>query len=107
MVCPLEERIQPSVESWLQGFRDADLVITDSFHACVFSIIFNKPFFVVGNKERGLARIQSLLAMFGLEDRFVSADSKTNASAPIDWDAVNAHRRELMTEAMNFLKLIQ
>ena len=101
---PLEERIQPSVESWLQGFRDADLVITDSFHACVFSIIFNKPFFVVGNQERGLARIHSLLAMFGLEDRLVSADSSVNPSAPINWETVNSHRQELETEAMKFLK---
>ena len=26
----LEERIQPSVEQWLQGFSDAELVVTDS-----------------------------------------------------------------------------
>ncbi len=104
---PLEERIQPSVESWLQSFRDADMVITDSFHACAFSIIFNKPFYVLGNKERGLARIHSLLSMFNLEDRIVSADCKMNLSAPIDWDAVNARRQELIADAMNFLKTLQ
>lgn len=37
---PLNQRIKPSVEAWLRGFYDADFVITDSFHACVFSIIF-------------------------------------------------------------------
>lgn len=36
---PLNQRIKPSVEAWLRGFYDADFVITDSFHACVFSII--------------------------------------------------------------------
>lgn len=35
---PLEERIQQPVEKWLRAFYDADFVITDSFHACVFSI---------------------------------------------------------------------
>ena len=35
------EFIQPPVEQWLAGFRDARLIITDSFHACVFSILFN------------------------------------------------------------------
>ena len=64
---PLAERIQPPVEQWLRGFMDAELVVTDSFHACVFSILFHKPFIVVGNKERGLARVESLLKMFGLE----------------------------------------
>ena len=65
---PLAERIQPPVEQWLRGFMDAELVVTDSFHACVFSILFHKPFVVVGNKERGLARVKSLLKMFGLEN---------------------------------------
>lgn len=36
---PLNQRIKPSVETWLRGFYGADFVITDSFHACVFSII--------------------------------------------------------------------
>ena len=56
---PLNERIKPSVEIWLRGFYDAEFVITDSFHACVFSILFKKQFVVVGNKERGLSRIES------------------------------------------------
>ena len=39
---------------------DAELVVTDSFHACVFAIIFGKPYIAVGNKERGMARFASL-----------------------------------------------
>lgn len=65
---PIEQRIMPSIEKWLQGFNDAKLVVTDSFHACVFSIIFNKPFIVLGNHERGNARFDSLLKLFDLQD---------------------------------------
>lgn len=68
---PLDERIQPPLEQWIRGFYDAKLVVTDSFHACVFSILFNKPFIVIANEVRGLARIQSLLKMFELEDRLI------------------------------------
>ena len=68
---PLVDKIQPTVESWLRGFYDAELVVTDSFHACVFSIIFNKPFVVFGNEKRGQTRIESLLKQFGLENRIV------------------------------------
>lgn len=68
---PLEERIQPPVEQWLRGFYDAEFVVTDSFHACVFSILFNKPFVVIGNKERGMARFSSLLRLFNLESRMI------------------------------------
>lgn len=69
---PSEERIQPPVEAWLRGFYDAEFIVTDSFHACVFSIIFKKPFIAIGNKKRGMARFESLLKMFGLEDRLIS-----------------------------------
>lgn len=61
-----------SVEQWLAGFRDADFIVTDSFHACVFSIIFNKPFIVISNSTRGTARIDSLLEMFGLSQHKIT-----------------------------------
>lgn len=70
---PLEERVQESVESWLRGFYDAKIVITDSFHACAFSMIFNKPFAVIGNKDRGMSRFDSLLKIFNQEFRLVSS----------------------------------
>lgn len=61
------------METWLRGFADSEFVVTDSFHACVFSIIFHKQFVVIGNKARGLSRIQSLLKKMGLEDRLLSS----------------------------------
>lgn len=64
---PIEQRIQPPVEQWLRSFLDAEYVVTDSFHATVFAILMNKPLLVLGNPERGLTRIQSLLEGFGLE----------------------------------------
>ena len=86
---PLAERIQPPVEQWLRGFMDAELVVTDSFHACVFSILFHKPFVVVGNKERGLARVKSLLKMFGLEERWNSDIPTISFFKTIDWKDVD------------------
>ena len=62
---------QVSVEQWLRGFYEAKLIVTDSFHACVFSIIFQKPFIVIGNQERGNTRIDSLLKVFNLQMRKV------------------------------------
>lgn len=68
---PIQERIQPPVEQWLRGFYDAEFVVTDSFHACVFSILFNKPFIVYGNENRGLSRFKSLLNLFDLNDNLL------------------------------------
>ena len=69
----LNERIQPPLEQWLRGFYDADFVVTDSFHACVFSIIFQKQFIVLGNKCRGLDRFNSWLTFLSLKERLINS----------------------------------
>lgn len=86
---PLLERVQPPVEQWLRGFYDAEFVITDSFHACVFAILFNKPFIALGNKKRGMSRFSSLLNMFGLQDRLISSLDEYNADCDVEWDKIN------------------
>ena len=47
--------------------------MTDSFHGCVFSIIFGKELLAYANRDRGMARFTSLLKTFGLEDRLVTS----------------------------------
>lgn len=103
--CP-DDCTFPPVELWLQSFRDAEMVIADSFHGTVFSIIYNKPFWVLGNPSRGMARFYSLLKMFGLENRLVTLDKLAtfNFDAPIDWSLVNARREELKQKSLLFLK---
>ena len=102
---PLEERIQQPVEKWLRAFYDAEFVITDSFHACVFSIIFNKPFIVYGNKERGFARFESLLKLFKMEERLVCSPDEVNKmlQTPIDWERVNSIHKQMKEKSLSFL----
>ena len=104
---PLAERIQPPVEQWLRGFMDAELVVTDSFHACVFSILFHKPFVVVGNKERGLARVKSLLKMFGLEERWNSDIPTISFSKTIDWKDVDECLEEWRKSSHDVLRFFK
>lgn len=101
---PLNERIQPPLENWLRGFYDAEFVITDSFHACVFSILFHKPFLVIGNKKRGMSRFNSLLSMFGLEDRLVDVNSPIDLHTDIDWNFVGGVLEKRRDEARRFLR---
>lgn len=103
---PMEERIQLPVEVWLRGFNDAEFVITDSFHACVFSILFEKPFIVYCNKNRGMARFHSLLSIFGLENRLItnSEDALRVINEHINWEAVNVKKKEWQEKSLNFLK---
>ena len=103
---PLEERIQLPVEQWLRGFYDAKFVVTDSFHACVFAILFKKPFIVYGNKQRGLTRFISLLKTFGLEDRLITdiKDWDKNKYDDINWNDIYLKLNQFRFDSEEFLK---
>lgn len=107
---PNKERIQPPVERWLRGFIDAEFVVTDSFHACIFSILFNKPFVVIGNKKRGYSRFESLLKLFGLEKRLIENVTQFDSSMlnPISGDVYSKldiyrnNSTEFLKEALTY-----
>ena len=85
----IEDCVFPTVTSWLRGFMDAEIVVVDSFHGAVFSIIFNKPFWVISNAKRGNARFESLLGLFGLEDRMIEIGQGVDWEKEIEWARVN------------------
>lgn len=99
------DRVAPPVENWLLGFFSARYVVTDSFHACVFSILFHIPFWVVGNSARGLARFQSLLSLFGLENRLLDGNNLilNLVCDDIDWRYVDKQLQFLRSKSLSFL----
>lgn len=77
-----------AIEDWISGFAEAKIIVTDSFHGCMFSLIFRKPLVFIGNHERGNARFQSLIETFGLQANHVADESDFDPEAsyalPVD-----------------------
>lgn len=96
-----------SIPQWLASFRNARYVITDSFHGCVFSIIFRKDFAVIINKERGSDRFTSLLRILELEDRIISVDDKESImpvlTTPIAYANVERKIEDMGKVSLSFL----
>ena len=97
--------VYPPIELWLKAFDDTSFVVTDSFHGCVFSILFNKPFLAMGNEKRGLSRFISLLELFGLRNRLVYSWDESNniLDDEIDWASVNKILEEKKKVALDFI----
>ena len=95
-----------SIEEWLTDIRDAEFVITDSFHGMVFSIVFHKPFLVTVNKGRGADRFASLLSMLGLSDRIVTEEEGIGEKikTSIAWSIVDDNIINLKKKSVSFLK---
>ena len=102
----VSECIYPSVSRWVAGFRDAQFVVTDSFHGTVFSIIFNKPFVAILNSKRGSSRFISLLSVLGLENRLISTtnDLLEEHLKPIDYTEVNKILNDWKLKSINYIR---
>lgn len=104
----LGKRYYNGVREWLRQIRNSRLVFTDSFHGTCFSILFEKQFVFFQNKERGMARIESLLGQLNLKSRIcfdVNEMSKIALQSPqIDYSQVNRTLHKLRADSHTFLK---
>ena len=69
-----------SVECWIKLIRNAEYIVTDSFHGTAFSLIFHKQFVSISNEKRGRTRFVSILGMVELLDRLVEEDLESIAN---------------------------
>ena len=106
IIVSAEKNINKTVEEWLSMFRDADYIVTDSFHGSIFSIIFQKPFNAIINSKRGENRFRSLLSLFDLEDRLISEDIDSFSTEDIDWSKIKNIHENWILKSINFLNKI-
>lgn len=92
-----ENRELESVEQWLSYIKYADYVITDSFHGCAFSIIFNKQFKVYPNAKGGFGRITTLFRQLNIEYKL------KDSNAHINYDIVNHKVKECKISSLDFI----
>ena len=93
-----------SVEDWLSMIANSSMVVTDSFHGTVFSILFHRDFYSIVNVARGGTRFSSLLCPLGLEHRMGDVSQLTfTEQSPIDWKQVDCLLDEQRQDSMNFL----
>lgn len=86
---PGQKIVLPEVFTFLQLIRDAEFIITDSFHGTAFSVNFNKQFAVI-YPENFSTRMDSLLLMTGLNSRrFTDSSNLKTFDLKIDYDPIN------------------
>ena len=92
--------------TFIKLIKNAEYVVTTSFHATVFSIIFNKKFFIIPHKKTG-TRVTSLLEKLNIKDRiFYSLDEfeKINYDDVSDWKVINKALENEREKSINWLK---
>lgn len=92
-----------SVEEWINGIYNADIVITDSFHCICLCLLFHKEFLNFPNQFRGMPRIQGLLDMCQIQGRVITDDVQLDNIPSIDFDKVDEILESERVSSLSFL----
>ncbi len=95
------------VEKWLAFIKNARFVISDSFHCCVFSIIFNVPFVQIINAVNSQSRFESVFRMLGIENNsippYISGEELNKTDFNFDWEKINKNIEKAVDKAEKWM----
>ena len=89
---PVDKQVYDAGPAEFVGWiKNAEYVVTDSFHGSVFSLIFHRRFYTYVALERAAERLTTLLGSLGISDRLVrDGDTGINLSRYVDRDYQSA-----------------
>lgn len=92
-----------SPDLFLTLIDKARFVVSNSFHATVFSVLFHKAFITFG-KDKSTSRMSDLLSQLGIQDHIV-IDSYEGDSLPVgaNYDAVDGLLSKMKQDSERFL----
>lgn len=102
--CSCKVAIGPA--EWMGLFKNAEYVISDSFHGVVFSLLFNRPFFTKVDGHHKNRRVEELLKLIHLTDRTITSVSDEKLTEKIDFTYANQQLEKLRQDSFEQLKRI-
>ena len=95
----------PNPGQFLSYIKNAECMVTDSFHGTAFAINFNTPFVEVLPNNNTKSRNTSILNLTGLSDRILKSEEDTElADKPIDFMKANQILAEERLKSLAVLK---
>lgn len=91
----------PNEFLWLVD--NADYIVTNSFHGVSFSIKFNKQFLAI-RREKYNNRLDSILNIFGLTERYIDYDADFDNRPDIDYSNKSGLMERWVDQSETFLR---
>ena len=100
--------IRATIPEWLSLVKNANVVLTTSFHGVVFSLLYHKPVYAIllaDEFAKANDRIFTLLNRLGLSHRIIGnvQDAERLSQEPIAWDEVDRRLDEYRQQSIKFL----
>lgn len=97
-----------SIGEWINSIKKAELVITNSFHCVVFSLLYHRPFIFIplaGSFARMNDRLYDILGKCGLENRIYNGNFE-NIPLTIDFMKFDNYRNNEQLKVNHLFKSI-
>lgn len=88
--------------TFLSLVKDAQLVMSNSFHATAFSLIFKTNFWVINREEAINTRMRDLTRLVGVPERLLT-DFNTDLLINVDWEKVKACMNYQIDQSKKYL----
>ncbi|HPE94609.1 MAG TPA: polysaccharide pyruvyl transferase family protein [Bacillota bacterium] len=95
----------PGPLEFLTLVKNAQTVVSNSFHATAFALIFNRDMYTFGRTEKINTRMSDLLCAFGLDDRMID-DNNAFEKKAADFSFVNEKLREQAAFSKGFIDTV-
>ena len=97
--------ITNSPEGFIKYFISATYVITNTFHGCVFSVLFNKQFITDGFNKR---KVEDFISRYGLQTQYITDETTVEEilTQSIDYKTINDRIEKEREISLHFLNEI-
>ena len=96
-------------DAFLHMIDHAQVVLTDSFHACAFSSILHTPFYAFSRNHsisaKQMGRVHNLLRQLKMEDRYITSEAECSGHVlPIDALSIDAQLDLMRNDISSYLE---
>jgi len=91
-----------SIGEFLGLLKDAEYVVSNSFHGVAFSIIYEKQFYAVGMEGKA-NRVVSLLESVGIADRYIHSQRDGLSASEIDYEKTKTLLKSIIEQSKDYL----
>ncbi len=93
-------RFQMGPSEFLNYVRHAQIVVTNSFHGCAFSVLFHKDLYCIPHTTRGV-RMTELMMNLEMPERIIQETPRL--CEKVDYEQVEKIRASMMQDSMTYL----
>ena len=92
-------------KEFITYIKNAEYIISNSFHATAFAIIFKKEFFVINRKEKINTRMRDLLILLKIKNRLIDKEiSEINLNNKINYREIQKNLEKACKRSKEYLK---